>query len=239
MVVMKIGDKYGLLQVTKLLGRREYYGRHRPFVEVKCECGFVYELAAMELQKKRGRKSCKNCAGKSKRLCNPGDRFDKLTVKSYVVTGAGRRMACCVCDCGNEVVVRPELLVKNLTNNCGCSPRGKWQGFGEISGTFFYRIKRNASMRDLEFNVTKEELWALFEAQKRKCALSGSSIVFSRDEQKTSASLDRIDSNGPYVISNVQWVHKDINKMKMDLTQSKFIEWCKKITEYQDEFQSN
>ena len=45
------------------------------------------------------------------------------------------------------------------------------------------------------------------------------------------ASLDRIDSSKGYVKGNVQWVHKDINKMKTDFEQSIFIKLCKSVAD--------
>lgn len=44
------------------------------------------------------------------------------------------------------------------------------------------------------------------------------------------ASLDRIDSSRGYEIDNIQWVHKDVNKMKMGLSQNEFIDICKIIS---------
>ena len=43
------------------------------------------------------------------------------------------------------------------------------------------------------------------------------------------ASLDRIDSSLGYVKNNVQWVHKDINKMKQELNENYFKNLCKII----------
>ena len=43
------------------------------------------------------------------------------------------------------------------------------------------------------------------------------------------ASLDRIDSSKGYTKDNVQWVHKDINYIKRDLSDSEFITLCKKV----------
>lgn len=36
-------------------------------------------------------------------------------------------------------------------------------------------------------------------------------------------------SKPDYANDNVQWVHKDVNYMKMDLTQEEFIKYCKLI----------
>jgi len=78
------------------------------------------------------------------------------------------------------------------------------------------------------------DAWKMFEKQDSKCALSGMPIEFvtvnrRRDRSKQTASLDRIDSEGDYTIDNVQWVHKDVNRMKNVFDNDYFIEICKKI----------
>lgn len=40
-----------------------------------------------------------------------------------------------------------------------------------------------------------------------------------------------------YTINNVQWVHKKINTIKMDLSQEKFINWCKLVNNFQSKDQ--
>ena len=51
-------------------------------------------------------------------------------------------------------------------------------------------------------------------------------------EYKFTASLDRIDSNKGYIKGNVQWVHKDVNTMKMDHTQEEFIKICTMVANH-------
>jgi hypothetical protein len=66
----------------------------------------------------------------------------------------------------------------------------------------------------------------LFEKQECQCALSRLPLTMNVD-----ASLDRIDSSQGYVGGNLQWVHQDINTMKWDLTQERFIQLCKMVAE--------
>ena len=86
-------------------------------------------------------------------------------------------------------------------------------------------------MRGLIFDITLDVMWSKLEKQNHKCALSGVQIEFGKMTSKipTTASLDRIDSNRGYTVDNIQWVHKWINKMKMHLDESQFIEWCCKV----------
>ena len=43
------------------------------------------------------------------------------------------------------------------------------------------------------------------------------------------ASLDRKDSSLGYTLDNIQWVHRTVNKIKLDLQQDEFVEWCKRV----------
>ena len=77
--------------------------------------------------------------------------------------------------------------------------------------------------------ITKEQAAELFVNQGRKCAISGVDLVLKADADEITASLDWIDSDGDYKLGNVQWIHKEINKMKNDLSEEKFFGWIKKI----------
>lgn len=106
---------------------------------------------------------------------------------------------------------------------------------GKLPNSFWNRIKRNALVRDIEFNIKIQEGWKIYKEQKGKCALSGCDIFFPRPGQlktdkKATASLDRIDSSKPYTPDNVQWVHKIINIMKGSLPDKDFINWCNMIS---------
>lgn len=106
----------------------------------------------------------------------------------------------------------------------------RWKGFHEISGNYISRLHRNAKLRNMKFKVTSDCLWKLFESQGRCCALTGLPIGFDRNNQ--TASLDRIDSSKGYIPSNIQWVHKDLQDMKWDLIEEKFLRLCKLVVDH-------
>lgn len=109
-----------------------------------------------------------------------------------------------------------------------------FSGHEGLLGTRLAEIVKSAKRRGLAFEVTKEHLWDLFERQDRKCALSGTALKFGRmyHPLETNASLDRIDSSKGYVEGNLQWVHKDVNKIKRDLDQALFLDWCQRISDH-------
>jgi len=123
-----------------------------------------------------------------------------------------------------------------------CEPKPKcrdkspsWQGHGEISLTRWNIIRSSAVRRSrvLPFEISIRQGWNLFIEQDRKCVLSGVPIQFAPthdEENKCTASLDRIDNGRGYVLDNVQWVHKVINIIRWTLSVGEFKMWCKRVT---------
>lgn len=142
------------------------------------------------------------------------------------------------CDCGVSKVLRKGRVkpyCRTSIKSCGCcrsltgSESSNWKGCGEITGTFWSIVERNARIRDLVLGITIEQAWEKFQSQNGICALSGVKISF----KERTASLDRIDSDEGYTISNVQWTHKVVNCMKWDMPESEFFDWCEIIAFHQ------
>jgi hypothetical protein len=136
----------------------------------------------------------------------------------------------CQCECGNKKSIRSWQLKSGDIKSCGCLYRKR---YGDITGRHFSNIKAHARWKKMEFELNIKDMWNLFLKQQKKCKLSGVDIVFDVIcEKNTTASLDRIDSSKGYVNGNVQWVHKDVNQMKSNRTESVFLDWIKKLYEY-------
>lgn len=174
-----------------------------------------------------------------------GQKFGKLFVESFANLQKKKAFWNCLCDCGNKTMVKGSSLISGKSKSCGCSgliannKKGNlnpcWKGYGEISGCVWKTIKYGSKVRDLDFEITIEQIWDLFLKQDKKCALSGIKLKFSTTNLSYdgTASLDRIDSERGYFIKNVAWVHKDLNIMKQDHTDEDFIDWCSKVSDYQ------
>ena len=148
----------------------------------------------------------------------------------------------CICECG-EIVERPSSTLQRKSSRKTCdiclAQNRKDHGltlrkyYGELSGTYWGRLKNSAIARNIPFNLSMEVAWNLYIHQNRKCKLSGIDLVMGNpDDKQHTASLDRIDSHKGYIIDNVQWIHKRINFMKGVLQNSHFVSWCKLIAEY-------
>lgn len=136
----------------------------------------------------------------------------------------------CACKCGGRVVRRGSDLRQGKIKTCGCrigiKSRRNWQGHGNIPKSYWKTVNENASRRGLSITVTIEEINSLYDSQKGVCNLSGTPLSF---KNKT-ASLDRIDSRVGYVAGNLQWIHKDINRMKQSFSQKRFLELCAMVS---------
>jgi hypothetical protein len=155
--------------------------------------------------------------------CNCG--YVGLRRKDHI--DSGRTTACKKCSSSNTLKEHP---------NSKFGPRPH-QGVGDISKTLWSAYKEGAKKRAVPFSITIEYAWDLFEKQNRLCALSGIPITLKHgykgcnvDWKGFTASLDRIDSEKGYVEGNVQWVHEDINYIKRDLPEGRFIELCKAVS---------
>lgn len=174
-----------------------------------------------------------------------GTKFSNLLVIDRVGPVKEKMTWKCECDCGNICSVRTSDLTSGKQISCGCvrtqrslenllnymskNPTKKnFKGYEDLPGKYISARKNWAFRAGHEFSVTPEYLWELYLKQNKKCALSGVKIYF---KPKQTASLDRIDSNLGYTASNVQWTHKDINLMKMNLNQETFVKYCFLISE--------
>jgi hypothetical protein len=99
-----------------------------------------------------------------------------------------------------------------------------YKGYEQLDGRRIVSYKANAKKRKLKFSVSPKYLWKILERQNFRCALSNLPIVMVRESP--TASLDRIDSSKGYIRGNIQWLHKDINFLKQNCTQERFIELC-------------
>ena len=107
-----------------------------------------------------------------------------------------------------------------------------WRGGEYVPAFFVSKIKKATVRRSrtITFDLSIEYLDSLWLYQGGRCAYTNEKLWFGRSKVSGNASLDRIDSALGYVEGNVQFVHKDVNIMKWDLSDDRFLEICEKIT---------
>ena len=78
-------------------------------------------------------------------------------------------------------------------------------------------------------SATSAALKQMIEQQGYRCALSGEKLTPSN------ATLDHripVSDGGSSELDNLQWLHVDVNRMKGSLDQERFIQICKRVTEW-------
>lgn len=138
-----------------------------------------------------------------------------------------------------QLLVRYDIPRRPPGVPISCSDAAEWVGAGDMPRRKWLSIRNNAAARKLEFTITPGYVWSLIQKQCFRCALSGVPIRFAaslreykKDPSCETASLDRINSDGGYVVGNVQWTHSVPNSMKSDRADDEFVRWCVLVADY-------
>lgn len=178
--------------------------------------------------------------------------WEILEVKSeklYSGDKSNRKVAYVKCDCGKIERRRLDQVISKRTTVCKVcsskrtsskySPPFVYKGIGGFSKTHYNSLKRNARIRNFVWDVSMTDLWNLWIKQNGKCALTGVDLVLEAallnqrvNWSIVTASLDRINSKIGYVIDNIQWVHKIVNKLKNSFSESEFLHWCSLVVNH-------
>jgi len=219
------------MEITKEFLEEHYVKSRKSFQTIAKEIG-VCKKQLSAAAKKFGiqvRKSGQQCADIT------GQTFNGIKVlsKSDTRKNTAHPLWRCLCKCGNIFLCSSSSLRKGQKGCAKCFSKtlgdAKRKGYQGITGEIWSRVLRSARVRGFDVTITIQDAWDLYEKQGRKCALTGISLIFAygrKGRSAITASLDRIDSSKGYHIDNVQWVHKVINNIKMDLQQDEFIKWC-------------
>lgn len=144
--------------------------------------------------------------------------------------------------CNNIKVLSWDKIIGKHQSGCAKCVRTRFGGskswhwnntkVENVPANYMHAIEGSAKKRkNIPVNISREYIDKLFQKQKGKCAYTGYDLWFSKKGILGTASLDRIDSSKGYIEGNVQWVHKDVNVIKWNLSHEKFLEICKLITE--------
>ena len=107
-----------------------------------------------------------------------------------------------------------------------------------MRGHLLKLANRKTKRRYERDNLTIEDLEILYKKQNGLCAISGVPMSYYHqvgikghvpDECLTNISIDRIDNNLGYELSNIQLVCYIVNVMKSTMTSNQLEWWCEQI----------
>lgn len=241
-----VGQTFGKLKVIRE-GSGLVVGKKNPIKRTSsiclCSCGNKKEIECLNSNLLKGTSTscgCKKLFDKKynfEDLC--GQKFGKLTVlqKSNKKTKTRGCVWVCQCECGKTKEIPTNGLKGGTYQTCGDKINHNISAMkvGEVPLSHINAIKQNAIKRGLLFNISPQSLSDLFLKQNKKCAITNIELKFTNSQNchitrnETTASLDRIDSEFGYIEGNVQWVHKDVNKMKSNHSMQYFTQMAKLV----------
>ena len=113
------------------------------------------------------------------------------------------------------------------------SSNGMWKGIGDMPYRYITDIQNHAKQNDRECSISLEDLYFQYKKQNGKCIYSNIPLLFvkrGRNYRSGNASVDRIDSSKGYTKDNIQWVDKDVNRMKTNFNDDHFVNMCHLIS---------
>ncbi len=171
-----------------------------------------------------------------------GQRFGRLIAITYdhdKRSGSGGILWNCLCDCGNDSVVRSNELVSGNTQSCGClrlervSEKNRKRPFESLYNT----IIRHARKRGIDEILSYDEFVLLTEIT--ECYYCNKPIIWIKygagglKEKRMMYNLDRVDNNKGYSLNNVVVCCGECNRGKGNqYTQGEWACMAKALQEY-------
>ncbi len=176
-----------------------------------------------------------------KKLDLTNKKFGRITVLAFHSIGTDKCSTWkCICDCGNEKIIRGACLTRGTTQSCGCWKKeinlkhNKENALpsGEAQFNIIYNsYKKRALRKKLEFELTKIKFKELTQKNCFYCNSSPNNIPQAKLLNGTYIynGIDRIDNNLGYTILNSAPCCKFCNAAKTNLSKEQFLFWIEKV----------
>lgn len=170
-------------------------------------------------------------------------KYNRLTVLKFSHYDKNhRKHYLCRCDCGIEKTIQGSLLISGNTKSCGCLGKEikktlhKLPNNGGVINQIILGYKRHAKRRGFSWNLTFNEVSNIINKPCHYCGTINSNKKITKNckEGFLYNGIDRVDSKKSYTIKNVVPCCNFCNKAKGNKSELEFIEWVKKINDYQN-----
>ena len=166
-----------------------------------------------------------------------GKRFGKLVVIEKVQKPEGKNRKgvywLCECDCGRQIEIRSDSLVRGSTKSCGCYKNDLQRlDYGESCATIlFCSYKIKARNKGLEFLLNKKEFLEMTKMNCFYCDMPPSMIkkVKGHYGEYIYNGIDRIDSRKGYILENTVPCCWRCNEGKMTQSKKDFLDWVERV----------
>ena len=238
------GKRFGKLTIIKLAEKR--LSDNRITWTCKCDCGNNIDRTSTYLKDNRtATHSCGCALGLKRRIkVKFGTKKGKLVVISDAPdkvspNGDKHSMLKCKCECGDETIIQNAGFRKNKYLSCG-KAKCKRQISDEdmILNKVYKDYKASAKKRSYNFELSKKQVKELIFENCCYCGCEPANTYKNSKENNTEYKyngIDRVNNKIGYEINNVASCCGTCNKMKMMLSQDKFIEHLRKIVENLDD----
>lgn len=225
----------------KLLVIRPTERRHNGYIlwECLCDCGNTHYATASLLRDSK----IKSCGCSRLRVDLTGLRFGRLIAvrRSEYKPRGSRSYWECVCDCGESCTVYSGKLKSGHTQSCGCyqtekrfGPRKSFKtqfaiGHG-ARNSLIKMYKKHAGTRNLRWELTDEEFFALTQGDCFYCGISPHRIrAISKNGNIIYNGVDRRNNDLGYTAINAVSCCFTCNKAKGATSEVEFREWIRRV----------
>lgn len=218
-----VGTRYGKWQVID----------DKSFYRVcKCECGSMRNIRIDTLMKGRSL-SCQKCY-RGENIDMTGLKYGRWTVLERLERRskiAGNVYLSCQCECGRIARIARAHLIHDKSKACRKCCLKKDNGVSAYN-TILASYKCNAKSRGFEWSLTDAQFRLLITSDCYYTGLPPSTIRKKETGSVVFNGIDRLDCKRGYTIDNCVPCNPKVNRMKMALGYSEFIETCRLISDH-------
>lgn len=155
-----------------------------------------------------------------------------------------KRMWLCKCDCGNMTEANTGSLTCDKKKSCGCltstksaenSIKSRYKIAKQDAGyrSIYSSYKLNAKSRGFDFNIDFDYAVSILKSDCHYCGIEPSNTYMKSYYNATYNGIDRVNNTKGYEIDNIVSCCKMCNIAKNNNTEEYFLQWVKRLSEYQ------